>query len=111
MAYQLVILGSSNGKAVLTCDGYCTVKPEFGCDETGSKYLGWCPLTYLLTKSHQVSPSLTRSHQVSPSPAKSTRGLLTSYGKYYPVRGLSCYGTPAIRSFPIFVGSRNNRTH
>eukprot|EP00978_Attheya_sp_CCMP212_P020051 scaffold57002_cov33-Attheya_sp.AAC.1 len=41
----------------LTIDGYCTVKPEFGCDETGSKYLGWCgrsatlggaPLTYLL---------------------------------------------------------------
>eukprot|EP00978_Attheya_sp_CCMP212_P013984 scaffold35366_cov82-Attheya_sp.AAC.1 len=52
----------------LTIDGYCTVKPEFSCDETGSKYLGWCrrsaplggaPLTYLVNSS--TEPMLLRA--------------------------------------------------
>jgi hypothetical protein len=70
--------------------------------------------------SHQVPPSPTKSHQVPPSPTKSQKvllGLLTSSGKYWPVKwsmplGVTstgslqsscidpCVVTPAIRSFP-----------
>eukprot|EP00978_Attheya_sp_CCMP212_P040601 scaffold223531_cov47-Attheya_sp.AAC.1 len=56
----------------LTYDGYCTVKPEFGCDETGSKYFGWCgrsaplggaPLTYLVYRCLQMSTDVYRCLQ------------------------------------------------